>query len=100
MILAGYCILAWRYRTTCGEIDLIAVRGRRLAFVEVKHRATIDLCVDALTARQQQRVVRAAAIWQKHHRAFRHHEPAFDAVLLTPGHWPRYCRDAFAFARA
>ena len=37
---AGYRILARRVRTPYGEIDLIAVRGRRLAFVEVKRRAT------------------------------------------------------------
>ena len=38
LCLKGYRILARRYRSKLGEIDLIAVRGRRLAFVEVKRR--------------------------------------------------------------
>jgi putative endonuclease len=100
LVLAGYCILAWRYRSPVGEIDLIAVRGRRLVFVEVKHRATVDQAIDSITARQRHRVIRAAALWQKQHRAFRHHEPAFDAIFLSPGQWPRYWRDAFPFAGA
>ena len=40
LLAKGYRILGRRVRTPYGEIDLIAVRGRRLAFVEVKRRAT------------------------------------------------------------
>ena len=35
---AGYSILATRHRTRFGEIDIVAERGRALAFVEVKAR--------------------------------------------------------------
>ncbi|MFW5833612.1 MAG: YraN family protein, partial [Pseudomonadota bacterium] len=38
--LKGFRILACRYRTPVGEIDLVARRGRLLVFVEVKYRAT------------------------------------------------------------
>jgi Holliday junction resolvase-like predicted endonuclease len=38
----GHRILARRYKTPVGEIDLVALKGRRLAFVEVKQRRTID----------------------------------------------------------
>lgn len=34
----GYAVLARRYKTPVGEIDLVARRGRTLAFVEVKAR--------------------------------------------------------------
>src|SRR4029453_6459230 len=40
LLAKGYRILGRRVRTPYGEIDLIAVRGRRLAFEEVKLRAT------------------------------------------------------------
>ena len=40
LMAKGYRILAPPLRTPYGEIDSIAVRGRRLAFVEVKRRAT------------------------------------------------------------
>jgi len=38
--LKGYRIVASRYRTPVGEIDLVALKGKRLAFVEVKRRKT------------------------------------------------------------
>ena len=36
----GYAIVAQRYKTPVGEIDLVAIKGKRLAFVEVKRRRT------------------------------------------------------------
>src|SRR5215470_12679444 len=38
----GYRVLAKRFRTPHGEIDLIVRRRNLLAFVEVKARATLD----------------------------------------------------------
>lgn len=40
--LKGHRILARRYKTPVGEIDLVALKGRRLAFIEVKRRKTKD----------------------------------------------------------
>jgi Holliday junction resolvase-like predicted endonuclease len=47
----GHRILARRYKTPVGEIDLVALKGRRLAVVEVKQRRTIDDAGWALPAR-------------------------------------------------
>ncbi len=41
LMAKGYRVLARRQKTPAGEIDLIAVRGRRLVFVEVKQRASL-----------------------------------------------------------
>ncbi len=38
--LKGHRIVARRYKTPVGEIDLVALKGRRLAFIEVKRRKT------------------------------------------------------------
>ncbi len=97
LILRGYRILDRRYRTCVGEIDLVAVRGRRLVFVEVKHRVTLADAADAITARQRQRIARAAEVWLCRHRAYHSHDLSCDAVLLAPGRWPLHMRDAFPF---
>jgi putative endonuclease len=49
LLAKGYRILGRRVRTPYGEIDLVALRGRRLAFVEVKRRATRGEAEAAIT---------------------------------------------------
>ena len=56
----GYRILAKRFRTPHGEIDLVAKRRNLVAFVEVKARATLDEAAFAVTPRQQARIINAA----------------------------------------
>jgi len=58
--LKGYRILERQFRSKAGEIDLIARRGRRIAFVERKARATQEQAAWAVTPRQQARIARAA----------------------------------------
>jgi putative endonuclease len=94
LIAKGYRILARRHRTPMGEIDLIARRGRRLAFVEVKRRPTWAEAEAAITPRQGERVRRAAEAWVARHPAYRDHELGFDVVLLAAGHWPRHIANA------
>ena len=45
LTLKGYSILARRYSAHGGEIDLIARKGRAVAFVEVKARADLAAAV-------------------------------------------------------
>jgi putative endonuclease len=90
----GYRILGRRVRTPHGEIDLIAVRGRRLAFVEVKRRATRAEAEAALSTRQAGRMARAAEFWVSRHAAFREHDRGLDAMLVVPGRLPIHLPDA------
>jgi putative endonuclease len=91
----GNRILARRYKTPVGEIDLVALRGRRLAFVEVKQRRTVDDAGWALPTRARRRIVRAAQYWLSSHPDFAGHDIAFDVVLAAPWAWPRYIANAF-----
>jgi putative endonuclease len=93
--LRGYAILARRYKTPVGEIDLVALKGRRLAFVEVKRRKTTDDAAWTLPSKQRRRIVRAAQYWLASHPDFTGHDIAFDVVLTAPWSWPRYIADAF-----
>jgi len=94
LLAKGYRILGRRVRTPYGEIDLVAVRGRRLAFVEVKRRATRLDAAAAITPRQAGRIARAAEFWVSRNRAYSEHEHGLDAVLVTPGRLPVHLPDA------
>ena len=58
--LTGYRVLARRFRSPVGEIDIVARRGGTVAFVEVKARASHDSAAFALTDSQLRRIARAA----------------------------------------
>ena len=94
MLARGYRILGRRVRTPFGEIDLIAVRGRRLAFVEVKRRATQAEAEAAVTSRQAGRVARAAQFWVGRNHGFAEHEQGLDVVLVMPGRLPVHVPNA------
>ncbi len=58
----GYEILARRYRTRHGEIDIVARDGDAIVFVEVKARATAEFgtAAEAVTAWKQRRLAAMA----------------------------------------
>jgi putative endonuclease len=95
LIAKAYRILARRWKTPFGEIDIIARRRRTLVFVEVKARDNIDEAAEAVTARTQQRIVRAAELWLAHHPEFADAEMRFDVMLVAPGKMPRHIVNAF-----
>ena len=92
--LHGWRILAQRVKMRGGEVDLIARRGRMLAFVEVKQRATWAQADIALSRRQTDRLYAAAAHWVAARPYYRTHERGFDSVLSVPWSLPAYRRDA------
>lgn len=94
LIVRGYRILGRRVRTPLGEIDLIAVRGRRLAFVEVKRRDTREQAEAALGPQLARRLARAADYWISRRPAYRDHDRGFDAILVLRRRWPVYMPDA------
>ena len=82
----GYSILARGHRQRLGEIDLIALDGKWIVFVEVKTWTSSQggdpsLAVDR---RKQEKLTRAALIYLKRHGLLEH--PArFDVVSIV---WP------------
>jgi putative endonuclease len=89
-MLKGYRIIARNVKTRAGEIDIIAARGKRLAFVEVKRRLTSEDAEAAVGARQATRIRNAAEHWLAHRPRYHMHEQGFDLVLLVPRRWPRH----------
>jgi len=95
LLAKGYRILARRFRSRAGEIDIIARRRGVTAFVEVKARATLDEAAYAITPVQQRRIVAAAEAWLASHPQYANDELRFDAMLIAPGKLPRHLVAAF-----
>ena len=95
LMAKGYRILNRRFRCPVGEVDLIAARGRRLAFVEVKVRPTLDAALWAVTPRQQDRISRAAAYWLQSRPLEGDQDIGLDVIALAPWRWPRHVTNAF-----
>ena len=95
LMAKGYRILAKRFRTPHGEIDLVAKRRNLLAFVEVKARASLDEAAYAVTPRQQARIINAAQVWLVAHPDHAELELRFDAILIAPRRLPRHLLAAF-----
>ena len=95
LIAKGYRILARRFRTPHGEIDIVARRSGLLAFVEVKARGSLDDAAYAVTRRQQQRIIDAAQGWLMAHPEHAEFELRFDVILVAPKRLPRHLKAAF-----
>ena len=95
LMAKGYRILAKRFRTPHGELDLVARRRNLLAFVEVKARSTLDDAAFAVTPRQQARIINAAQAWLVAHPEYSEFELRFDAILIAPRRLPRHLLAAF-----
>src|SRR5882757_5869010 len=95
LMAKGYRILAKRFRTPHGEIDIVARRRSMIVFIEVKARASLDEAAYAVTPRQQQRIIDAAQGWLMAHPEHADFELRFDAMLIAPRRLPRHLLAAF-----
>jgi putative endonuclease len=93
--LKAYRIIGRRVKTRAGEIDLVARKGARLVFVEVKARAGLASAAEAVTVQQQARLVRAAALFVAARPSMQDFDMRFDVVLVAPRRWPRHLADAW-----
>ena len=99
LIAKGFRIVARRFKTPIGEIDIVARRRNLLAFVEVKARASLDEAAYAVTPRNQRRIIDAAQAWLMTHPEHADFEMRFDVILVAPGKLPRHIANAFDASR-
>ena len=90
-----YRIVARRYKTPVGEIDLIAERFGTTVFVEVKARSRAATEGETLEAVNQRRIVCAAQYWLARHPGKAETAFRFDVIFLAPRQWPRHVINAF-----
>jgi len=85
----GWRILARRARVPGGEVDIVARRGRTLAFIEVKARGTEQAAAFALDRYRLRRVAVAAERLSR--RYMRDGDDVrIDALFVVPGKLPRH----------
>ena len=95
LMLKGYRILARRYRTKLGEIDLIARRGDLVLIVEVKVRPTLVEAMEALQRLSERRIEAAADLWLARQPDHARLALRFDMVAVVPRRWPVHVENIF-----
>ena len=93
--LLGYRIAARRYAANGGEIDIVARRGRTVAFIEVKYRAEAADAAEAITETKRRRINGAARAWIAAHPDDASRDCRFSAILMRPWRLPMILRDAW-----
>lgn len=93
--LKGYHILARRFKSPVGEIDIIARRGRLIAAVEVKARLEKSRALEAVSPRQQRRIASALLYFQAQHPKLAGHDYRFDVIWVARRKWPEHILDAW-----
>jgi putative endonuclease len=91
--LKGYHILARRFRTPAGEIDLVAAKRGLFLLIEVKSRPSLEEGLEALRFRQRRRLLRAAAFASAAFPKWSTGTVRFDLAIKTPWSFPYFLKN-------
>jgi putative endonuclease len=102
LLAAGLQLLERNFRVRGGEIDIIALDGRCLVFVEVRRRGhpRFSGAAASVDRRKRERLIRAAGMYLQRHPAYAHRPCRFDVIAYEPSEsgaagGPRWIRGAF-----
>lgn len=95
LMLKGYRILAMRYKTPLGEIDIIARKGKLIVCVEVKARKSFEQAVFAVSPSAQNRIRAASELWLSRQREGARLSLRYDIIAIVPLRLPRHMAGAF-----
>lgn len=95
LLLKGYRIVALRYKTRAGEVDIIARRGDLVIFVEVKARKDLRAGIDAVGYEAERRIANAADHWLRRQTDATRLSLRNDIVVVRPWRWPVHFKGAF-----
>lgn len=97
--LTGWSVVECRHGrgrgTGRGEIDIIAQRGRVVAFIEVKASRSGEEALDSLGDAQRRRLSRAAADYLAQHPMHSDADIRFDFMIVAGGAWPGRLADTW-----
>ena len=95
LIIKGYRIVALRYKTKSGEVDIIARRGDLVIFVEVKARKDLRAGVEAVSYTAERRIENAADHWLRRQSDATRLSLRHDIIVVRPWRWPTHFEGAF-----
>lgn len=95
LLIKGYRIVALRYKTKAGEVDIIARRGDLVIFVEVKARKDLRAGVDAVSYTAERRIENAADHWLRRQSDATRLSLRHDIIVVQPWRWPTHFEGAF-----
>ena len=90
-----YRVIERRYKTKAGEIDIIAIRGKTLVFIEVKRRNNRSELFESITPKQKHRIYNAAEIFIGKNPIYSNHKKRFDAILIQTESFPVHIKNAW-----
>ena len=93
--LKFYRILAKRYKTPVGEIDIVAARGNTVIAVEVKARPAREQALESISQHQQNRIAQTLQHFVMRHPQCARTNLRFDVMIVTPGKWPEHMKNAW-----
>ncbi len=95
LIFKGYRVLAMRYRSKSGEVDIIARKGDLVAFIEVKARRITGDAIFAVDFTSQRRIRNASLTWIARQPDAAILTYRYDIIAVTPWSRPQHFVDAF-----
>ena len=91
----GYKILAQRFKTRYGEIDIVARHKDIIVFIEVKARKAENDALESVTHKMKSRIERAAQLYIAQHKAAQGMGVRFDFIALSPPFFFRHLDNAW-----
>jgi putative endonuclease len=84
LVKQGYKILEKNYRTKIGEIDVVAQKGRKISFIEIKTRASsrFGRPEESVHSMKQKKIMRVAE-WYLKEKRIQGASVSFDVLAIT-----------------
>lgn len=95
LMAKGYRILALRYKTPLGEVDIVARKGDLVVFCEVKARKSVNEAVFAVSTTAQKRIRNASDLWLSKQAKASVLSQRYDIIAITPWSLPTQIENAF-----
>ncbi len=95
LLFKGYHIVAMRYRSKGGEVDIVARKGDLAVFVEVKARRRLDEAISAVGYTAQRRIEAASLHWLARQKDAEKLSRRYDIIAILPWRLPVHFPNIF-----